>query len=231
MPTPHGESNSGAGSDVKGDFPSPPLETYHPGVDLASQGEPADFVYFVAKGFVKLTNADAHGNQSIVELVWGGGLVGAESALLRKECSETATTIVKCRLARWRASQFAAQFGGEPDFTRWVGGLLSQQICTLRGRFLDLARLTAPQRLEVLLRHWAEGETRGEANPAPELDLPLARHELAEVLTITPCHLSRLLRSSEKQGRIQRGVPHIRVCAAGFRKPRAAAARPALGQT
>jgi CRP/FNR family transcriptional regulator len=197
----------------------PPLEAYEPGADLALQGEAASWVYYVAKGLVKFTHADPDGHESILELAFGGELVGAQSALLGEECLETVTTVARSRLARWRASEFTARFGHDPAFACEVSRLLCRRICQLRGLVFELARLTAEQRFDALLRRWAESEAAGDGNSPCECDLPLTRDELASVLSISRCHLSRILTGMEERGLIKRGARLIPVVSAVQRKP------------
>jgi CRP-like cAMP-binding protein len=116
MPTQRSEAGRGARCQRRVTLPLPPLEWYGAGYELTSQGETAPFVYCVVEGLVKLVHLGRNGHVGILELARGGELVGAQSALLGEQCSETAATVNRCSLARWDASEFAEHFSHEPVF-------------------------------------------------------------------------------------------------------------------
>jgi CRP-like cAMP-binding protein len=171
MPTQRAEAGRGVPPQMRVTLPLPPPEWYGPRYELTSQGEAVPRVYYVEKGLVKLVHVDRDGRVGILEFARERELVGAQSALLGEGCFESATTVNRCSLAHWRASEFAAHFSREPVFSIEVCRLLCRQVCELRCHVLELGRVTAPERLEALIRRWVRERSGEEGAPGPELEL------------------------------------------------------------
>lgn len=218
MPIDRREIGSGAWHQREPTLPLPAVETYEPGVDLTSQGEVASCVYFVVQGVVKLAHVCPDGRECIVHLAFAGDLVGAQSAILEKECFETATTVAKSGLARWGVSQFLARFKGDPAFSLEVSRLLCRQVCRLQCSILGLGFQTARQRFEGLLRCWPDTEIPAGGDTAGGTKLPLSRDEIGQFLAITRSHVSRLLDALESDRVIARRGRHIWVMPVALRR-------------
>ena len=63
MPARRGETGRAAWHQGSLAVVLPPSETYHPGVDLTSQGKVAPCVYYVVEGAVKLTHVLPDGRE------------------------------------------------------------------------------------------------------------------------------------------------------------------------
>ncbi len=218
------EAAAGSEAEMKSVTPFPPTEIYEPGVDLTSQGEVAACVYLVVEGLVKLVHALPDGGERIVELLGEKDFVGVHSAVLAESCFETAVTLTKCRLARWRASEFLVRLKCDAGLAVQVCRMISRHVRALQCRLVESGVQPARRRFEVLLQWFAERGTRGPVKPAVGFDLPLTRDELSEFLFVTPFQVSRLLSAAEKDGIIARQGRHIRVLPAALRR---AAAQPA----
>jgi CRP/FNR family transcriptional regulator, anaerobic regulatory protein len=217
MPTRHHEAGGGTWHLVKPTLPLPPLETYERGVDLTLQGEVASYVYFVVQGAVKLARICSDGRECIVGLAFAGDLVGAQSAILERKCSDTAITLSRSSLARWGKSQFLARFCGSPAFSLEASRILCRQMCRLECRISELEFQTARQRLEALLRYWPGIEISG-GGLAGGFRLPLSRVDIGQLLGVTPYHVSRLLTALERDRVIARRGRHIWVPPAAPRR-------------
>ena len=83
--------------------------------------------------------------------------------------------------------------------------MFSQEIFNYSKAFCNLGCLTAIDRLKLLLY-----EIMSEINPASvykeqgKLNFPLKHKELAQMIAVTPEHLSRLLKQMERDGIIKR---------------------------
>ncbi len=187
------------------------VETCEHGVALTSQGRSVDYVYFVVTGAIKLGHVCQDGREVIVELASGGDLVGAHSALCGEACQESAVTLSRCRLARWEPKEFRARLATDADFAGEVLRVTIRQALALRRRLLEFAVMPAKQRLCGLFWFWLERVLKEAPAPSGGFTIPLARVEIAQLLSITPYHLSRVLNELERAGFILREDRYIRV--------------------
>src|SRR5580700_4053017 len=65
-----------------------------------SQGEPADFVFYVRTGRVKMTVASEAGKEAVVAILQPGQLCGEDSLTGHKLRTATVTALSECVLAR-----------------------------------------------------------------------------------------------------------------------------------
>ncbi len=198
--------------------PLPPVEVYQPGVNLTSQGEVPPHVYLVVDGVVKLVHEYVDGRAGIVELACEGDLVGVHAALLGEACLESAVTLTKSSLARWRSSEFIARLASDAGFSVGVCRVVCRQVRALRCRLLESLSQTARQRFEGLVRFWLDHGLAANRDTAGPFDLPLTREELGALLSVTPSHLSNLLGGLEKEDMIARQGRVIRVLPAALRR-------------
>ncbi|HSW49571.1 MAG TPA: Crp/Fnr family transcriptional regulator [Bryobacteraceae bacterium] len=218
MPSKRARPGADSQSDMKLLAPLPPVEVYQAGVNLTSQGDVPPHVYFIVEGVVKLVHESEDGSGGIVELAPGGDLVGVHAALPGEECFETAVTLTRCRLARWRSVEFLARLAGDAGFSVGVCRVVCRQVRALRCSLLGSLSQSARQRFEGLVQFWLDHGLAGSRGSAGPFDLPLTRGELGALLSITAPHLSNLLAALEKEHVIARQGRLIRVLPAALRK-------------
>src|SRR5215471_18125910 len=69
------------------------VRSYPPRSELFQQGTPADDVYFIHQGMVKLVWAEASGKQTILGLRWDGCLIGVPAVVTGEPCPTSAVTL------------------------------------------------------------------------------------------------------------------------------------------
>jgi CRP/FNR family transcriptional regulator, cyclic AMP receptor protein len=202
---------------INGGLSCPASEGYPAGVGLTIQGSTPEHVYYVEQGIVKLTRACQQGREVIVCLKRSGNLIGAQYAGLWEGCFETATTVTKCRLARWPLQEFLDKITRDRAFSFVVCQLLSHETRELHRRLASLALRTASQRLEDFLSECAAGQPDRSSTSDARLSLHLKDSELAQFLCVTPFYLSKLWRQLERKGTVTRkqGWIHLLKEAAG----------------
>src|SRR5437899_10937388 len=73
--------------DLYREFERPPLvRSYSPGFELLQQGMPADHVYLIHDGAVKLVWTEAKGKETIVGLRWRESFLGVPSVITAGPC-------------------------------------------------------------------------------------------------------------------------------------------------
>jgi CRP-like cAMP-binding protein len=175
---------------------------HEPGSSLFWQGDPAARVYFLESGRVKITRNE-NGRELIVGLRLPGSFLGASAALLGGVHPFTAQTLSACRLR---------QLGGEA-LQRIAGADHAFCLHLLRSQLREMSEdlenasgvgcLTVRQRLQAFLWRFASSAVQGWTGPL-RLELPLRNWELAQLLAITPEHLSRVLKELEGEGLVER---------------------------
>lgn len=182
--------------------------TYPPAVELFRQGAYPVDVYLVQNGIVKFTRSEANGQEILLELRFPGSLVGSAAAISERPHPFAAVTVTKCTLTRWSARSFVSLLDTDTSLAARVREILSDDILDHVARISQLTCLPARQRLEQLLWQFCErlephgtGQTSG---PTSRLQLPLKHYEIAELLSITPTYLCRLLNALEKENVITR---------------------------
>jgi CRP-like cAMP-binding protein len=182
----------------------PPAEDYPAGVELTSQGTPSRYVYFIETGGVKLVHTYREGREIILDLKFGGTLVGASSALLSEPCTSAAITMVRSRLVRWGTREFSAQVEGNHSFSRFVNSILSRETQRLCTRLAILGYGCARTKLLYFLNEHAVSQQTSRMGVWKALHLPLTQRELAEMLAMSPFHLSKVYGALERDGLIRR---------------------------
>ena len=181
-----------------------PSQVYPAGLELFQQGLPAQDVYFINSGLVKLVYVDQSGRELILGLPSSSGLVGATSAILKQPHLMTASTLTRCHLRRLPSSVFLELLK--------TNALLSWQVhlrhCyELQQAVIQLAQLeclSVQHRVERLLWQLISSMDLEEVQGEIRFDLPLKDWEIAELLAVTPEHLSRVLKRMGSEGMLRR---------------------------
>ncbi len=182
-----------------------PAIAYPRGVDLFRQDTPSTNVYFIERGMVKLTRIDEEGHELIAGIRRRHWLVGAPAVLLKKTYSFNVTTLTDCQIRGISAGDFVNIVRNDEKFYMEFARILSQEIYEHANRLISLGCLPSKDRLMRLLEDFIL-EMQPPIDPEMQLKLPipLKHKELAQMIAVTPEHLSRLLGKLEAEGVIVR---------------------------
>lgn len=165
---------------------------------------PSNAVYHLEQGLVKLVRVTSNGNQVIIGLRHRDWLIGAPAVLLDKPYSYTAIAVVPSLLRGIPKKRFLDLVKMDAQFSWHINQQLSQQISNHMKQVAALSYLSARKRLELFLSDMIrELEPTGNYK-TDSFSLPFNNQELAQILTITPEHLCRILVEMEKKGLVQR---------------------------
>lgn len=186
-------------------FDSTPTLGYAEGTVLFKQGSQARDVYYLESGLVKIVFLDPAGEEVIVSLSsMPGSLVGAACAVLGKHYVSAAVVTRNTRLRRIAAASFNDLIRHDPE-TSWA---LHIQHCSQLSELLDrsaqLGYLSVRQRVEQLIWNLAGACELVPTSKGQRMQLPLKYRELAQLITVSPEHLCRVLGTIEKDGLIRR---------------------------
>ncbi|HLK69613.1 MAG TPA: Crp/Fnr family transcriptional regulator [Bryobacteraceae bacterium] len=161
---------------------------------LANQDELRSTVVIIETGIVKLVRVESDGSEFIAGLRSNGWLIDASSLILNRPLPFAAETLTPCSVFRIPRDVFMRLLENNSALMWDVARLVCREIQAEREQQFEFRGGTAQGRLERLLSELSETASTGDP-----LDLlPLKRLEIAQLLSITPEHLSRLLHSVTK---------------------------------
>jgi CRP-like cAMP-binding protein len=181
-----------------------PAQQYPSGIELFKQGSPPRDVYLIEDGLAKLTYVEQNAREFLVGLRTSGWTVGAASVILNRTYAFSATTISACRLRRVSADAFLNLLNTNHEFVRYFHQVQSHELYDQVMQLARLKCLSARDKLEQLLSQLIPVlAPRAEENRV-RVKLPLKHREVAELIGVTPEHLSRVLREMQNEGLVCR---------------------------
>ena len=178
-------------------------QNYPPATEVFKQGTLASVVYIIDFGMVKLTSIGIDGEESIVGLRYSGDLLGIASVILDGEYPVSCITLTSCRLRLMPASIFRQVLETNAHVLLYLLKGCSNEILNQMSQLIDTS-FSAQQRLKHLLAQFLQA-LDGQVLPQEvRLHLPLKHWELAQLVGITPQHLSRLLKQLQDKRIIRR---------------------------
>jgi CRP/FNR family transcriptional regulator len=181
-----------------------PGQKYPAGVELLKQGEMAGDVWIIDDGVVKLTYVDVDGRDFIVGVRLKGWILGSASVILEKPSPVAAFTMTHCHLQRLDAEMFLEMLSGNSTLSSWLHRMNSQEVFDQLVSITQASALSSRQRLEQLLAQLVQPSENNTQGIDVRVTLPFSHRDLAGLLSITPEHLSRLLRQLTDEGLIRR---------------------------
>ena len=171
---------------------------------IYSQGESPHIVCLICTGMVKLTSTEFDGNRSIVGLRRAGYMMGAVPSIINMPYVTTAETITRSRLCLVPAETFIKLIDTNAGFSRWILTMLSRRLRSSTLSISEQSCLSGRQRLEKFLWKLAQAQNGGDQNRPIKIQMILKNWEVAQLLSLTPQHLCRLIKQLEKEGILMR---------------------------
>lgn len=173
-------------------------------------GEPADALYVVAHGALKLTRPSLDGFDVLVDVVGPGDFLGMLTALGEATFSESATTLAETCVLRFSAQAFRAVLNVHPEVTLAALDAVSARLASARRTVRELAADTVPDRIASALSRLVKTLGVREAREV-RIPVPITQAELAAMAGTTPETVSRTLAGWRTQGWIKTGRGTITV--------------------
>ncbi len=117
--------------------------------EILSRDEQAGDVYFVLRGEVRIVNYSASGREVAYAIIPAGGYFGELSAIDGRPRSANVLAVEDCLLATLTPAAFKDLLASDPDVSAKVMQKLVRIIRSADDRILDLATLSAYQRVYV----------------------------------------------------------------------------------
>ena len=149
------------------------------------RGDPADLLYVIARGRVKLCRIDeTTGREAVIDLLGAGALFG-ESALYGAGAREkSAVAYENVRVLRIPVGEFREGMGGDRGLYDCTFRLVGQRLSRAERRVADFALDAIPARLDKLLAELSERYGRAEEGGVL-IDINLPHREIASIVGST----------------------------------------------
>lgn len=169
-------------------------------IELFRQDSQVHDVFVLNRGLVKLIRVEEDGREMIVGLRSPDWILGAASAVSEGAHVVTAVSITDCYLRRISAKAFLEILRSDPQLSWRLHKMHSSEIREQFTRMSQLGNMSARHRLEHLL--WQLTATLKDAGMVgySSMNLPLKHWEIAQLIAVTPEHLSRLLKKMQQEG-------------------------------
>jgi len=166
-------------------------------------GEPADCLYAIIQGRVKLCRIDETGREAVIDILPEGSLFG-ESALYSAagQRANSAIAYENSRLLRIHVADFKRGMAEEVRLHDYTFRLIGQRLDHAERRLADFTLNAIPARLDRLL---AEFSVRyGVSEPEGVLiDIPLPHREIASIVGSTRESVTVRLNAMRREGTIE----------------------------
>jgi CRP-like cAMP-binding protein len=168
------------------------------------EGDPADHLYLVAMGKVKLMRHATSGREVLLDILRGGEYFGNLSLLSGQGYSETAIAQTDCCILQISAPNFEKILNRHPDVTMKVLKAVGQRLEESREIVKQLSLYTVEQRIASALVRLAEklGEQKQQG---VLIQLPFSRQDLAAMTGTTVETVSRVMSRFSGEGLISTG--------------------------
>jgi len=173
------------------------------GTVLFHQGAPASDVVLLRSGAVKLVRMESNGLATIISVCASPDILGSSDVILGDQYSVSALALDRCCLTRLPKQQFLRMAYTKPECIRQLCYVHSQNLHETIARISGMACFSGRRRVEQLILRLMQSENPSSGRKA-RVRFPLKEHEVAQLLSITPEHFSRLLSRMVREGILSR---------------------------
>jgi CRP/FNR family transcriptional regulator len=174
-------------------------QTYSAHDPIIDEGEPADYVFNVTAGAVKLFKLLPDGRRQITGFLFDGDFIGIAMNDTYSYSAEAVGDVSLCRFNRRKLEGMLDQF---PQLERRLLSFASNELAQAQDQMLLLGRKTAREKLcSFLLNLSRRIEKRG-ADPSV-VPVPMSRNDIGDFLGLTTETVSRSFTNLKRDGAIQ----------------------------
>ena len=172
-----------------------PVQLPH-GAAAFDEGEPADYVYNLTGGFMKLYKLMPDGRRQITGFVFPGDFLGLASDT---EYVHTAEAITDASLCKFKRVQLERLFRELPKLERRLLDISRNELAEAHNQMLLLGRKSAKERIASFLIMLVARAERLELSTDP-LEIPMSRNDIGDYLGLTTETVSRTLTRLKQSG-------------------------------
>lgn len=173
------------------------------------QGDPADYLYVLISGQVKLLQSNPAGQQVNLRTLYPWQMFGALGAVREQATYPASAQAIEDSSALAISSENLKQMlKTRPYLATGLMQLMTGYIQEMQARYRELATERVQQRIaRALLRLASQSGQKAEQG----IELALSRQDFAEISGTTLYTVSRILTEWERQGLVSSGREHIRI--------------------
>jgi len=162
-----------------------------------SQGDPAQAIFYLQKGKVKLTVVSQHGKEAVIAILGPGDFFGEGCLAGQPQRMSTVTTLSECSIVRIDKADMVRVLHDEPAFSEmFLHYLLSRNI-RIEEDLVDHLFNSSEKRLARVLLLLANFGKEGK----PETVIPkMSQETLAEIIGTTRSRVSHFMNKFRKLG-------------------------------
>jgi CRP-like cAMP-binding protein len=176
-----------------------PIQSYPSSAEIFNENDPAEVIYLIERGFMKLSQIEPDGKEIIVGLRGRYWLLGAPAVFLSIPYTYTAKTLTPSRLRSITKRCFLHLLKTEVAFSWEIYRQLSQSIYDSLRSVAALSSMSATERLRIFLCQLVVELCPEKVEMRDHYKVPVKHHEVAEIIGISAEHLSRLVKQLQMQ--------------------------------
>ncbi len=169
------------------------------------EGDPAQFVFNVTDGAVKLYKLLADGRRQVTGFLFRGDFLGLA---LNTSYAYSAEAIVPTRLCRFPRAELEHLLDAFPRLERRMLAMAGNELVAAQDQMLLLGRKSARERIVSFLLLLADRAKRGAGDGEEPVRLPMTRNDIGDYLGLTTETVSRTLTELRKSRLIELDGPN-----------------------
>jgi CRP/FNR family transcriptional regulator, cyclic AMP receptor protein len=184
------------------------LSTYQRNQIVFSQDEPADSIFYIQEGEVKLTVLSERGKEAIIAILGTGDFFGEGCLAGQRRRMAAAAAIDECKIMRLEKAAVARLLHDEPEFSeKFMSHLLARNI-RVEADLVDQLFNSSEKRLARLLLILAKLGKEGKPEP---VIAKISQEMLAEMIGTTRGRVNFFMNKFRKMGLIDYDDGHLEV--------------------
>jgi CRP/FNR family cyclic AMP-dependent transcriptional regulator len=172
---------------------------YHKDQSLYSQGDPADCVFFIQTGRVKVTVVSGEGREAVVGILQAGDFCGEECLAGHTLRIATCTALTECVLVRLEKAGVVRALREDPKFSEVFTSFLMARSFRMQDDLVDQLLNSTEKRLARLLLILAN---YGKEEPTPAIVPKISQETLAEMIGTSRTHVNFFMNKFRQLGLI-----------------------------
>ncbi|KLU61114.1 global nitrogen regulator [Peptococcaceae bacterium CEB3] len=178
-------------------------KTIEKGSYLFAQGEPADTLYLVKVGKLKLVQLTEGGREIIVDILGQGEVLGETVLFQREDHLYSAQAIETTKVCSFSMAQFETMIKNNPALAVKVISHLGQKLYDFVRLAGEITGTSARERLLRLLYRLADEHGR-QVEQGILIELNLTQQELADMIGVSRVKVAQVIGELKESGVIQR---------------------------
>jgi CRP/FNR family cyclic AMP-dependent transcriptional regulator len=194
------------------------ISKYEPNYVIFSQGDPADSMYYVHSGTIKVTISSEEGKEAVIALLGSGDFCGEKCLIGEPTRMSTATTLNDCAVIRIGKEIITRLIRNDPTFAGWFISYLLRRNNRVEADLVDQIMNSSEKRLARLLLTLANYGKDGKLEPL----VPMISQEImAEMIGTTRPRVNFYMNKFRDLGLIDyNGALHVHSSLTGILDPK-----------